>query len=784
MELRKKIVLGMILLLSATVFSNVDISGIVTDSDGKAIEGVSVGLLYEDLSTETDADGRYQLSNPTAISNVVAQKSGFSVTGNRLSFSGGITGDISVELFSVNGQKVSVLYSGSISENVNLHTDDLSNGIYIMAVTVNGSRQVYRQSLIDGSLSGIGSTISSIENSVVSNQRGSRATDFLIFSKDGYYLREISVDSYTAVINATLVSNGETVEEDTEEEDTEEEDTEEEDTEEGITVEKKNRALLAKVTADWCGPCGTYAPLFEQNATTHKDDAISMAVYPDGQCNISTDASKAVKNAFFPIKGYPTFFTNTKDAGWPPTKQAIDSDVAAFIATPVIAGLGAKVTSDGTKISVSAKAEFYEDVTGDYSLAVYVVQKHKDGAQTNYNGGHHYVLEETATASGTGEPLATSVSNGDTFEKEFSIDVNSEWDSNDLLVYTVIWNGKEYVNGKSFTIGEADDVDTGGDAPEITTDLSDLTVKEGETATFFVIASGDNLSYEWSVNGSTVNETAASYSFTAATSNDGDKVSVKVSNSDGSVLSATATLTVTSGGDGTLPTSFTQKVLFEEPTGTWCGYCPQGSKIIKNYDAQYGDKFIAVAIHINDVMEINEGTQLASRIKTPSYPSSVTNRGAATHPVNSRQQVSTALNNTAKCGVSIDATVDGKVTVNAAFLEDISGDVRITAYLLESGVANSGNYKQSDYNGMLWPGFTHDHILSEVLTNNFLGESIVAKAGEVVSKTFNYDLSTTVSGNADNCTIVAFVNVVGATYAGDDILNVQKAEIGEMKDFE
>jgi len=215
MGLRKIVVLGMILLLSATVFSNVELSGKVTDSAGKGIEGVTVSLVGKDLSTETDADGRYQLLSSTAISNVVAQRSGFSITGNRLSFSDGLTGDISVELFSVNGRRVSVLYSGSISENVNLNTHNISNGVYFMAVTVNGSRQMYRQSLIGGSLSGIGSTISINDNSAVSSHRGSRAADRLIFSKEGYVLQEISIDSYTAVIHATLVSKDNTVEDTT-----------------------------------------------------------------------------------------------------------------------------------------------------------------------------------------------------------------------------------------------------------------------------------------------------------------------------------------------------------------------------------------------------------------------------------------------------------------------------------------------------------------------------------------------------------------------------------------
>jgi len=82
--------------------------------------------------------------------------------------------------------------------------------------------------------------------------------------------------------------------------------------------------------------------------------------------------------------------------------------------------------------------------------------------------------------------------------------------------------------------------------PEITVDPRDITVTEGETATFSVTASGSNLSYQWQANGASIEgATSASYTSSAAKlAWDGVRVRCIVSNSAGNDTSAAATLTV------------------------------------------------------------------------------------------------------------------------------------------------------------------------------------------------------------------------------------------------
>ncbi len=112
-------------------------------------------------------------------------------------------------------------------------------------------------------------------------------------------------------------------------------------------------------------------------------------------------------------------------------------------------------------------------------------------------------------------------------------------------------------NGAQFTVTVSDSVSrvtsnaatlTVNAAPSIVTQPSSRTVTAGQTASFGVTASGSGtLSYQWKRNGAVIaGATTASYTTPATTSSDSAaQFSVTVTNSIGSVTSASATLTVT-----------------------------------------------------------------------------------------------------------------------------------------------------------------------------------------------------------------------------------------------
>lgn len=95
-------------------------------------------------------------------------------------------------------------------------------------------------------------------------------------------------------------------------------------------------------------------------------------------------------------------------------------------------------------------------------------------------------------------------------------------------------------------------------APTITAQPASTSVAVGKTATFSVTANGTApLTYQWKKGSTSVGTNSASYTTPATTSSDnGDKFSVTVTNSFGSITSSTATLTVTAAA--TKPSITTQ----------------------------------------------------------------------------------------------------------------------------------------------------------------------------------------------------------------------------------
>src|SRR5208283_4313951 len=90
-------------------------------------------------------------------------------------------------------------------------------------------------------------------------------------------------------------------------------------------------------------------------------------------------------------------------------------------------------------------------------------------------------------------------------------------------------------------------------APTITTQPTNQTVTAGQTATFTVVAAGTApLSYQWQKNAANIaGATAASYTTPVTTTSDsGSTFAVVVSNTAGTVTSATATLTVNAASGG------------------------------------------------------------------------------------------------------------------------------------------------------------------------------------------------------------------------------------------
>jgi hypothetical protein len=247
------------------------------------------------------------------------------------------------------------------------------------------------------------------------------------------------------------------------------------------TVREENRGMIGKITATWCGPCGSWGwTMSDEFISKYEDDAFYVGIFAssrtDGGNNKFRDSTAYAWASMFGMSGFPSFSVNGVDKSLQNTSgnsvntagitQDVTSAMEAYISSPVIAGTGYWYRKDGSEITVQIKTKFFEDVTGNYYVAAYLVEDGAMNVQASKAGtvAHHNVLRGSMSRNGDrmnhwGEQIVSgSASAGDEFETSITLDVATQtlsqsqgWDMAKLKVITIIWKknsmGKyEYVN--------------------------------------------------------------------------------------------------------------------------------------------------------------------------------------------------------------------------------------------------------------------------------------------------------------------------------------------------
>lgn len=266
-----------------------------------------------------------------------------------------------------------------------------------------------------------------------------------------------------------------------------------------------------------------------------------------------------------------------------------------------------------------------------------------------------------------------------------------------------------------------------------------------------------------------------------------------------------------------LPSAYTQKVLVEDYTGTWCGYCPRMFTILEHM-TDYSERVIPIAIHcpgsptdpwayeyalemtnpanynatgqpkgkINRIFDVNQFTQ--------QYPCPSSNPEIYT------PQLDQYLNMTAPLGLAINSTLNGNsltISVKVGFATDAVPDARLVVTLLEDGLSyNQANYlagtsfpdcvyNSGSYNVNPIPNFPQEHVLLKAYTDiygDIIPQSEISN-GAVYTKDFNVSLPSNVT-NSQNLSIVAFVLGNGDQISNREVINVQKAHVGVNQNFD
>jgi len=151
----------------------------------------------------------------------------------------------------------------------------------------------------------------------------------------------------------------------------------------------------------------------------------------------------------------------------------------------------------------------------------------------------------------------------------------------------------------------------------------------------------------------------------------------------------------------------TRKVVIEEKTGSWCGWCPRGFVGMDYMDSAYHATVIPIGVHNGDPMAVAEYDNNIGTVAPGGYPGSAVDRVLGPDP--NPQDLESAYNVRADMipiatvditGVFNDkATNTMQIDVESQFIIDVANsDYRFAAVVIEDSVkGTAGGYAQVNY---------------------------------------------------------------------------------------
>ena len=247
----------------------------------------------------------------------------------------------------------------------------------------------------------------------------------------------------------------------------------------------------------------------------------------------------------------------------------------------------------------------------------------------------------------------------------------------------------------------------------------------------------------------------------------------------------TATYETYTSTEKTVLVGYSKKVLVEDYTGTWCGWCPRVAYGIELVEDETEDA-VVVAIHRGNDPYDYPASALEDFVGLSGYPTARLNRTVEwTYPEPNNIDQVVGYNGISASGIAINSSVVGgnlDVSVKVNMITGDATDLKLVVYVLENNLFyNQTNY--TDYYGgaSTLSNFEHDNVLRQTPTGLF-GEVVATSDLNATSgfyeKDYNFAISADVE-NDSNLSIVAFL-----VDASGLAVNSQKENVGVNGDFD
>lgn len=251
-----------------------------------------------------------------------------------------------------------------------------------------------------------------------------------------------------------------------------------------------------------------------------------------------------------------------------------------------------------------------------------------------------------------------------------------------------------------------------------------------------------------------------------------------------------------------IDTFVTKKVLIEQATGAWCGYCPDGALVLQQILAANPGKVFTAAIHNGDGMAFTDGNTVNSAYG-PAYPNAYIDR--VLFPGESKVGVSRgvwAAKTNERLQAKVTVAVDGMTTydpsnkrltieLSATFFAAASGDYRVNAYIVEDSVTGTGSgYNQANYynttaghplQGLGNPiiGYNHRNVLRAMLGGPWGSTGVIPNSinkYDVFNKQYTYNIPASV--NPNRLKVIVLVQKYSSVVTEREIINSNQQVIG------
>lgn len=225
----------------------------------------------------------------------------------------------------------------------------------------------------------------------------------------------------------------------------------------------------------------------------------------------------------------------------------------------------------------------------------------------------------------------------------------------------------------------------------------------------------------------------------------------------------------------------TKRIVFEEATGTWCGWCPRGTVFMDSLHKTYPTTAMLVAVHNSDPMVVAE-YDAAMGALIGGYPSGLVDRkNGEFDPSQFFDEYDKRISEVALCDVNVQANFNSTsrmmdITLSATFAADASGDLRFNCVIVEDDVRGTAsgyaqvNYYSGGANGPMGnyhnlpspvpaSQMVYDHVARAILGGwNGSETSIPATVTANSVHTYNYQYAVPASVDAGYLHVIGWVS--------------------------